>query len=129
MRGLSSALPSLPRRLRHGSRGTLLLALHATALLLLALWLTHRRATSRSGRVLQAVQPPDPPAWLASATGNWSYPLPAAQLDKGLIYEGDPAAASRLALKLLADEAISLGECRNGNVLVFVMASLNSSSS
>lgn len=46
------------------------------------------------------------PAWLGG--GGWEFPLPPEQLDRGVVSEGDPAAAARLARKLLSGQPISV---------------------
>ena len=54
-----------------------------------------------------AILPPLLPAWQG---GDWAAPLPTDLLDRGVINEGDPAAAQRLARKLLAGEKVTVGE-------------------
>jgi hypothetical protein len=46
------------------------------------------------------------PAWLGA--GGWEFPVPPEQLDRGVVSEGDPAAAARLARKLLSGQPISV---------------------
>lgn len=57
-------------------------------------------------------QPPLPlpggAAW--AAPGAWRWPLPADLLDRGIVSDGDPQALQRLGRKLLAGEAITVGE-------------------
>ena len=54
---------------------------------------------------------PQPPLWMG---GEWSAPLPADLLDRGVINEGDPAAAAALARKLLAGQKVTVGACAPG---------------
>lgn len=55
--------------------------------------------------------PAQPPlAAAAWATGNWTAPLPAGLLDRGIVSDGDATARQRLAAKLLAGEPITVGE-------------------
>ncbi len=68
-------------------------------------------------RLLVAAQPPPLPlpggaAW--AAPGAWRWPLPDDLLDRGIVSDGDPQALQRLARKMLAGEAITVGELARG---------------
>jgi hypothetical protein len=80
-----------------------LLAAHATVLVLVA-WITlssvrHELGGGNASAAARA-------AWRKE--GDWEFPLPPELLDRGVIYEGDHAPASRLAQKLLSGQPISV---------------------
>lgn len=84
----------------------------AVALLLLVLglrtWSSDLLQRSPWVAPLAAPLPPPAPLWMG---GQWSAPLPPDVLDRGVINEGDPAAAAALARKLLAGQKVTVGAC------------------
>lgn len=91
----------------------------ATALLVAALALRvsgHERQGRLGAGFGQRPLPPPPlpgaAAW--AAPGAWRWPLPTDLLDRGVVSHGDPQALQRLASKLLAGKAITVGERAGG---------------
>lgn len=91
-----------------------------TALLVAALALRvaghERQALGQLGAGFgqRPLPPPLPGIAAWAAPGAWRWPLPTNLLDRGVVSHGDPQALQRLASKLLAGKAITVGEPAGG---------------
>lgn len=91
-----------------------------TALLVAALALRvaghERQALGQLGAGFgqRPLPPPLPGTAAWAAPGAWRWPLPTNLLDRGVVSHGDPQALQRLASKLLAGKAITVGEPAGG---------------